>query len=125
MKCYYHQDRDAVALCKSCHRALCPDCAADVPPGTACRGRSCEQEVAEVNLMLERGKSVYQKTGRAHRRNALAFLVMGFVMVACGILPFVLNGDPGTLILSAFGVFFLILALFSFRSGKQIERVDR
>lgn len=124
MKCFYHQDRDAVALCKSCHRALCPDCVADVPPGSACRGR-CEQEVAAVNLMLERGKSAYLKAGNAYRRNAIAFLIMGLVMVAFGLLPLVTNGDKGALFLAVFGGFFLLLSFFSFRSGKQIEQVSR
>ena len=32
MKCYYHEDRDAVATCQHCGKALCKACASRYTP---------------------------------------------------------------------------------------------
>lgn len=32
MKCYYHEERDAVATCKNCGKALCKECASKNNP---------------------------------------------------------------------------------------------
>ena len=43
MKCFYHQDRDAVGVCKSCERGVCSECAVDLGKGLACKDR-CEDD---------------------------------------------------------------------------------
>ena len=87
MKCYYHFDSDAVAICKNCSRGLCQECAADVGNGIACKGR-CEAEVRAIVEIIEKNKSVYQKTSSAYSINALVYallsvpvLFFGFVIV--------------------------------------------
>jgi hypothetical protein len=122
MKCFYHPERDAVALCKSCNRALCRECSADVPPGVACRGR-CEADVAAVNLVIQRSKTAYQKTGAAYRRNAIATLIAGLLFLGFGILPVVVSQSYGAIFLAPLGGLFLLWSLFSYRSGKQISEV--
>lgn len=124
MKCFYHRETDAVALCKSCSRALCPDCAADVPPGSACRNR-CEQDVAAVNLMIERNKSVYQKARIAHKRNAIATLILGLIFIVMGVLPIILIDDWYGLFMVIFGFAFFLWAYFSYKNGEQIESAER
>ena len=122
MKCFHHPERDAVAVCKSCHRGLCPDCAADVPPGVACRGK-CEDEVAAINLIFERSKTAYQKTGVAYRRNGMAILIMGLIFMAIGLVPLILSGEIGpSLIVLPLACVFLLMAFFNFRSGSQISK---
>jgi hypothetical protein len=123
LKCFYHPDRDAVALCKSCNRGICLDCSAEVAPGMACRGR-CEAEVAALNLVLLRSKTAYQKTGTAYRRLGLAYLIMGLLFVAFGIVPVLVSGNYGTLFFALLGGIFLLMSFFSFRSGKQIAEVS-
>ena len=123
MKCFYHADKEAVALCKSCSRALCHDCCADVNPGTACIDR-CEGEVTAVNLMIERGKTVYQKTGGAYKRSAIWSLAMGLLFVAIGLLPIIMGtGNSGSWFVSIIGLFFVVGAMFNFRSGRDITTV--
>lgn len=39
MKCFYHNDRDAVGTCRACSRGLCPECAADFESAIGCVGR--------------------------------------------------------------------------------------
>jgi hypothetical protein len=43
MNCFRHQDSSAVGLCKTCFKAVCPECAADVGNGLACKN-SCEEK---------------------------------------------------------------------------------
>jgi len=38
MRCFNHQDHEAVGCCKACGKGLCPDCAADLGHALACRG---------------------------------------------------------------------------------------
>jgi hypothetical protein len=58
MHCYTHQAVSAVGLCKTCFKALCPECAVDVGNGLACRGE-CEQKVKELNQMWDRSAKIY------------------------------------------------------------------
>jgi hypothetical protein len=123
MKCFYHPDTDAVALCKSCSRGLCPACSVEVAPGLACRGR-CEADVAALNLVIERSKSAYQKTGSAYRRNAIATFICGVIFLGFGLLPVLVSGNYGTVFMVPLGGVFLLWSFFSYRSGKQISSVE-
>ena len=123
MKCYYHPSGDAVALCKACNRALCHDCCADVPPGTACTGR-CEEEVAALNVIIERGKSAYQKTGKAYKVNAFFLILGGLFPFVLGLIPILRGEGIGSIFFVIIGIVFLLWGYFSFKSGKQIQQVD-
>lgn len=48
MKCYYHEDRDAVGTCQDCGKALCRDCASKYTPVLCpdCAQRRQNQRVA-------------------------------------------------------------------------------
>lgn len=122
MKCFYHLDRDAVAICKSCSRGICQDCCADVPPGVACKGR-CEEEVASLNVLMQRSKTAYQKAGAAYNRNAIAILIMGLLFTCFGILPVLVSNNYGAIFMVPMGLVFLLWSFFSYRSGKQISSV--
>ena len=89
MRCFYHGDVEAVAVCKSCGRGVCHDCASEVGTGTACRNR-CETDVEALNAIIERSKSVYHKTSAIYRRNAYFFILLGLVFVG---LSFFLGAD--------------------------------
>jgi hypothetical protein len=47
MRCFYHQDKEAVGLCKSCGKGVCLACAVDFSKGLACRGH-CEDKVQSI-----------------------------------------------------------------------------
>lgn len=123
MKCFYHRETDAVALCKSCSRALCSDCAADVPPGTACRNR-CEDDVAAFNMMIERSKTLRQRTGAVYRRSAIVMLIVGLLFFSVGVLPVIIRGSWDSSFMAVLGLVFLLWSYFSYKNGKQIESVD-
>jgi len=43
MRCFTHQDKEAVGLCKACHKGICVDCAADLGHSLACKSSCVEQ----------------------------------------------------------------------------------
>jgi Flp pilus assembly protein TadB len=124
MKCYYHEENEAVAICKSCSRALCKSCAADVHPGTACINR-CEKDVEALNLMIEKNKTAYQKTGKAYKRNAIALLLSGLAFSFIGIIPILVSKNYSSAFMVVLGFIFLLWSYFSYRSGKQIETTEK
>jgi hypothetical protein len=53
MRCYRHEDRDAVAICSHCGKATCAECSQDTGQGIACSS-SCAHEIADSYLLKER-----------------------------------------------------------------------
>lgn len=104
MKCFYHPTVDAVALCKSCNRALCSGCIAEVGLSCSCRNR-CETDVATLNDLVERGRTAYQKTSAAYFRSGLFTFLLGSVFLLLGVFG-VASGTEGE-----WGYFFLIMGL--------------
>lgn len=58
MECYTHQQNNAVGICKSCHKAVCRNCAIELQNGLAC-SEECEAYVDELNQMVERSFKIY------------------------------------------------------------------
>jgi hypothetical protein len=90
VKCFYHQDLDAIALCSWCNRGLCPACAAEVGDRLACRGR-CETAVARAIRIGEASTLMVEHSQRAHGVARLAnyglasfVLVVGVIVTALG-----------------------------------------
>ena len=83
MHCYNHSE-DAVGICKSCGRALCRSCAAEVEKAVACKDR-CESDVAAI-LSTNRNALLYAKTAKKARYLApTLFVVMGIMFTTLGI----------------------------------------
>ena len=84
MRCYYHQDRDAVGLCKSCGKGLCADCQTDLGQGLACKGR-CEARVRDLIALIDHNVRVApaaQTLLRLNRRNWRRRLKIEPILVA-------------------------------------------
>ncbi len=91
MQCYNHPQTVAVGLCKSCHKGVCHDCLVEEGYGIACKA-TCAEEVKALWQIIQRNKSVYQKTVGAYRRNALVY---GLMALMFGLFPkFFPNSGP-------------------------------
>jgi len=91
MKCFNHPIVDAVGICKSCQKGLCPGCAADQGRGLACKGR-CEDDVRSIVALIDQNVRLSRTSASvlvSHRRTStLAHgfaLIMGLVFVVWGI----------------------------------------
>jgi hypothetical protein len=92
MKCFYHQDRDAVGSCRSCFKGLCSVCAVDLGKGLACRDR-CEADaqalIAATGAHAKLVTTAPTMLNSAYRSTAWAgsgFLLLGVFFLAWGLL---------------------------------------
>ena len=53
MRCYRHEDRDAVAICIHCGKATCTVCGEDTGQGVAC-STGCAEEIAASYQLKQR-----------------------------------------------------------------------
>ena len=88
MNCFYHRDKTAIGSCKSCGKALCPDCAVDLGKGLACRSH-CEEDVKALIALIDRNIKLSPDAARqleAGRRtrlsSAIFMLVSGLIFLA-------------------------------------------
>jgi hypothetical protein len=123
MKCFNHPQFDGIAVCKSCGRVLCHECYAEVGTGSACKAR-CESDVEDLNIIIKRSKSAYQKTGGAYRMNGIVMLILGLVFLFIGIIPVITGRGYATVLLAIMGLLFVIWSYFSFVSAKRISSIE-
>jgi hypothetical protein len=62
MHCFTHADATARGICKSCQRALCIGCMAEVGKSVACKER-CEKDVEALDEMLSQSIKTVQTPG--------------------------------------------------------------
>lgn len=90
MKCFYHQDHDAVGICKSCGKGLCTECAVDMEKGLACKER-CEEDVKSLIRLIQNNIRLSPTSSsiiRASKRGGLIasgfYIVLGLVFAGGG-----------------------------------------
>ena len=84
MNCYNHRDKPAVGLCKSCGRAVCGDCIAEVDRSIACKGE-CEDRVRRMNHMLAKNPQIMKAYRGQLRGNGLVAVAVGIGCVVFAI----------------------------------------
>ena len=113
MKCFYHRDVDAVGLCKNCARGLCPECAAEVVDGLACRGK-CEQAVLVLAQLIHRNAQLAPRASGQYTWLGWFLVLLGVGIGYVGFFSF--KGGPLNLltflaiIFVPFGGYYLWLA---------------
>ena len=91
MRCFYHEDREAVGSCKSCLKGLCRDCAVDLTKGLACREHfeadaQALIQLIDRNIQLSASSTNLIKSSRGVRFSTAVFqFVTGAVFIACGL----------------------------------------
>ena len=89
MKCYNHAEIDAVAICKSCSKALCTECCVDVGNGIACKG-TCEERTADLNVLIDHNIETAKKFGVGKKpllsKIAANFFIFGLILLVFSML---------------------------------------
>lgn len=83
MNCFYHPDKPAVGICKSCSKGLCIDCAADLDHGIACKGKH-EQQVEDIKVIVEGNARAYKAAPKTSKTAPLFSFLMGSVFALFG-----------------------------------------
>ncbi len=58
MQCFRHQARPAIAVCRHCGKAACPDCIEDTGQGIACNA-NCTAEILDKYRLTTRLKQSF------------------------------------------------------------------
>src|SRR5207302_6215916 len=119
MKCFYHETRDAIGVCKSCGKGLCRECAVDLDKGLACRGR-CEEDARAVIALIDRNirfeptvSSIIARTRRGRVGAAVFYFVCGAAFIAWGFTM------PELHVILFLGVAFVLYGLFTLWQVRQ------
>mgnify|MGYP003922110541 CR=1 FL=1 len=118
MKCFKHREENAVGLCKSCGRSLCPDCYTEVGDSLCCKGK-CEEKVKILNSMIEKNSQILSTSNQAMKSAAKFSLMMGILFMGFG--AWHLSNDRGSLsyFLLALGAGFVVNGILRSRKSTQ------
>jgi hypothetical protein len=81
MNCYNHKGVPAIGLCKSCGKALCENCIAELTNGLACKGK-CESRVEMINRMLDMNPQIINAARHQVKTAGVSGLVVGIGFLA-------------------------------------------
>jgi len=121
MRCFNHEDADAVAICKNCNKALCHACTADVGNGVACSG-SCEDEVRALNELIRRNRTASQRTGYAYHRNAVVCVLLAFIFVYLSVDAYQSGRSSLLVVTAGSALIFFLAAFFNYSAGQKFMR---
>jgi hypothetical protein len=117
MICYNHKDKQAVAICKNCFKAICEECAIPDDNGFAC-SEKCHQEIITYHAIMDNSKRLYGlKQGRTPILTIL-LLVGGVPFIILGVST-LLNGFWNGLFALVMGIIFISLGIVSYKYMKK------
>jgi hypothetical protein len=119
MKCYNHNDVDAVGICKHCQKGLCKECIEEVDRSLACKA-SCVEEVETLNYIVKRGKNITKYAGSQLNPSIIIFFIFGAVSFRLG---FRSEGII-SMVIYALGFGFCAIALYYYIIKKRMSRQD-
>ena len=80
MKCYNHPEREAVAECRACGKAVCQECGLETGNGIACR-QSCASIFAEKTEHYSRQAAHLKNLKRLNFLSSLFSIGMGLLFI--------------------------------------------
>lgn len=83
MKCFYHQELDAIGICKKCQKGLCSECATDLEHGIACKGKH-EKEAGEIEALISRNIKAVPLQAASVSVTNFQYLFMGAIFAGYG-----------------------------------------
>ena len=121
VKCYYHNDVEAVVVCNECSRALCADCATIEDDRAVCKNKCwSDGDYAGENYGgLERRGG--RGGARANLINAALGLLAALVMALLGFRAMGKHSDTSSFYLMILAVMCLVWAISSYLSGRKRE----
>ena len=115
MKCFEHQDVDAVGSCRVCGKGLCSGCAVDQGFALSCSGE-CEEEARQIDAHNRQARKVL-RIGRKNRyTGALLFAFMGGVFLIADLV----DSGPRLSFMSIFGGGILLFSLYMAFASREL-----
>lgn len=108
MQCFRHQERAAVAVCRHCGKAACPDCCEDTGQGISC-SENCAAEIEEsfrLETRLRQSFGVGSKPPMP--ASVLMYGLFGLILLVVGLYFSFSRHTPDFLTLAIAAVFFVM-----------------
>ena len=117
MECFKHENTSAVGICKSCNKAVCRDCAIEIPNGLACSDE-CAHYISELNEMNERGLKIYgigKHKSKMPATGVIVWFLLALVMWLAFLGPYLRSDEinSGSLMIAIIFTFIWGLTLYS------------
>ena len=110
MRCFYHQEREAVGICSSCRRGICDECARDIGKSIACSGQ-CEEDVAGDEAMKPTMETI-QTQVKEFDSVLIMFGVMGLLAIVWSLPSYIIYHERDTVQSLSLGFMLLFTVLF-------------
>jgi hypothetical protein len=108
MHCFYHQETNAIAMCRNCGRAVCNDCCEDSGKEIAC-SESCLQDIRISNQVDGRMRqSLGIGTNPPMPPSVSTYFLFGLILLITGIYMYLQRGDFDFLTFAVAAVFFVM-----------------
>lgn len=120
MNCFNHSEIPAVAICKSCSRALCNQCATEVEKAMACRER-CESDVRALQQLIASNLATRAIGSQVLRGYPTTLFVSAFFLATSGVVFIAFDLSTGL----KMGFMLPLGALFLAMGGYQLLRALR
>ena len=118
MKCYNHDEEEAVGICKYCYKAICRQCVVPNEENVIVCSARCLEETIAYNLMMEKSKMVYGlKPGRT-AATTIFTLLGGLFFAVFGILMIIGGSNVGYFLLGM-GLLFVVASGFYYYNQKK------
>ena len=110
MKCFNHHAKEAVAICKACGKAICPECALVSENDITCR-QSCAQTLSEKNALHTKQIAHFKNLRRMNILGSVFSIGMGILFIYFSSLGFGLVYDFVFLLGVGFAVYGIMAQL--------------
>ena len=119
MNCIKHTEASAVAICRSCGRAMCTDCIMQAGMAVTC-SEECANYAKDMDEMMTRGKAIYgmSESSSSLSISVVMWLVFGVLFLGWGVYDTVT--DKPNYFSIAFGVVCMFLSGITHRRHKKI-----
>ena len=114
MICFNHHEKQAVGICKSCQRGLCPECATDLGYGIACKDKH-ETQVTTLDTITNQSAKIYSVTPKTRNAAPLFYGFMGAIFAGFGLM----KGNGVTDLLFVIGAGFIVFAIYLYVYNKK------
>ena len=116
VKCFTHQDREALAVCIQCGRAVCLACVKNTTTNRVVCSNNCEAGLTESERLIQLIKN---KTLSQNKVSAMIYFLVGAIALVFTFIPLASGNWPLVLWTGPFGVAMIIGGIWLRRVAKE------
>jgi len=121
MNCFIHQEKNAIGICKACHKAICTDCLIDTSRGIAC-STECEKEVIDLNILVDKSKQIYSigSSSKFPPTGSIMLFLMGLLFAGMGVYESIIR-DKIVYFPILMGVLFMVFSIIGYIRTRKLN----